>query len=376
MWILLKLILSVVVGLSRLIHRLTPQHTEPGSNLQGMPYFVELEFNNSNDEEQITGFKLGVPLPTESLFKFELEGMFDGFCKSWGLCTEYQTGDQNFDQKIFIACDHPVLQQRLAQHAQSREVILQLLGRRHFRKIWSDGEVLWTSKSSDKAPTEEEIALQVKLAAGLMPVCLDALKQKPPYFKRFLLIETLVWSLFGYAASLLLEHRFNHQDYHLNYLDLLWYGSLLGLLLWLSLMLLIRKIMGKSSTGHTIVAESFFLLMLSMPLCGIQLLSDLNRYADQDAAQQRISIITVAIHHKSRGKGAGIISPRDTYFLELINPPGPYAADMPARIEVTEELYRSSGQGRQLLLRIKPGFLGLPWYEKMTVYPADAKIQP
>ncbi|HJS14176.1 MAG TPA: hypothetical protein VJ795_03820, partial [Rheinheimera sp.] len=77
MWILIKLVLSLVVGLSRLMQRLTPQQTEPGSNLQGMPYFVELEFNNNNDEEQITGFKLGVPLPTESLFKFELEGMFD-----------------------------------------------------------------------------------------------------------------------------------------------------------------------------------------------------------------------------------------------------------------------------------------------------------
>jgi hypothetical protein len=356
-----------------MIYRLSPKQLPEAGNYQGMPYYVE---TNHDEEGDMVAFKLGMPLPTESLFKFELEGKSSKFFKSLGISTEYQSGDTNFDEKIYLACDHPVLLQQLGNSTQSRDLILELLINRKFRSIWSDGEVLWTTRSSRKEPTETEIQLLSQLVASLMPVCQTALQQKTPFFWRFLWVEAFVWALFGYAASVLLENRFNYHDYHLDSGALFQYGLIAAALLMAVLMMTIILLLRKSSRGHTIVAESFALLLLTLPLCGMQLVSDINRNFDKAAPQQQVGIISDVSKRTSSGRGSGIWTPRTTYQLELQDELWVFGTPVPQRIEISEKLYQHANTGEQLLLSIKPGFLGLPWYEKMTVYPADAKINP
>lgn len=373
MWIVIRLILTMVVALSRLIHRLNPTQRSATGQLNGTPYYLEL---NHNKEGDITGFQLGMPLPTQSLFKFEMEGLFDGLCKSLGISTEYQTGDVDFDKKVYLACDHPVLLQQLAASFQSRELIIELLGRRMFQRIWSDGSILWTSTASDKEPSEQVIQQMQQLAATLLPVCQAAASQKTPFFWRFLWLEALVWSLFGYAASVLLENRFSHHDYHLDYTDIVQYGLITAAILLVMLMLVISLTLRKSSRGHTILAESFFVLLLALPLCGMQLVSDVNRYFDKAEAQQSVTLISSAYSKSQKGRKKNWLQPLTTYHLQLQEPPMLFNRQVPADIEVAYDLYKSAAKGKQLLLRIKPGFLGLPWYEQMIVYPAGTKLLP
>lgn len=373
MWIVIRLVLSLVVAVSRMIYRLSPKQRPEAGNYQGMPYYVD---TSHDDEGDIVEFKLGMPLPTESLFKFGPEEKFSKLCKSLGISTEYQSGDTNFDEKIYLACDHPVLLQQLGNTTQCRDLILELVVNRKFRSVWSDGEVLWTEKVSNKQPTETEIQLLSQLVASLMPVCQAALQQKTPFFWRFLWVEAFVWALFGYAASVFLENRFNHHDYHLDSVAIFQYGLVAAALLMAVLMMTIILLLRKSSRGHTIVTESFVLLLLTLPLCGMQLVSDINRNFDDAAAQQQVGIISDVSKRTSSGRGSGLWTPRTTYQLELQDELWAFGSQVPQQIDISEDIYQNANTGRQLLLSIKPGFLGLPWYEKMTVYPAHIKIQP
>lgn len=372
MWIVIRLILTLVFALYRVYQRLNPQQQPAAGHLNGTPYYVELFRSKEGD---ITGFELGIPLPTQCLFKFQMEGMFTGLCKSLGIITEYQTGDVNFDKKVYLACDHPVLLQQLADSSQSREIILELLGRRMFNSVWSDGSILWTSASSDKEPSEHVIQRMLQLAASLQPVCQAATSQKTPFFWRFLWVEALVWSLFGYAASALLENRFSHHDYHLYYSDIVKYGLITAAVLLVILMLIIRLALRKSSRGHTILAESFFVLLLALPLCGMQLISDVNRYFDSAEAQQSEALIGSVYTKSGRGR-KNFFEPLTTYHLKLETPPVLFNRQVPEKIEVTEDLYNVAASGKLLRLRVKPGFLGLPWYEQLVIHKPDPKLLP
>lgn len=373
MWIIIRLLLSLAVAVSRMIYRLSPKQLPEAGNYHGMPYYLDTSHDKEGDR---IAFQLGMPFPSESLFKFGPEGSAARLCKALGISTEYQSGDANFDEKIYLACDHPVLLQQLGNSTQSRDLILQLLINQHFASIWSDGEVLWAAKNSDQDPSETEIQLLAQLVASLMPVCQAALQQKTPFLWRFLWVEAFVWALFGYAASVFLENRFNPHDYHLDSATLFQYGLVAAALLMAVLMMTIILLLRKSSRGHTIITESFVLLLLTLPLCGMQLVSDINRNFDNADAEQQIGIIGDVSKRTSSGRGSGIWTPRTTYQLELQNKLSAFGTQVPQRIEISEKLYQHANKGKQLLLSIKPGFLGLPWYEKMTVYPADAKITP
>lgn len=373
MWIIIRLLLSLAVAVSRMIYRLSPKELPEAGNYQGMPYYLDTSLNRDGDR---VAFQLGMPFPTESLFKFGPEGNAARLCKALGISTEYQSGDANFDEKIYLACDHPVLLQQLGNSTQSRDLILELLVNWQFVSIWSDGEVLWASKNSDQDPSETEIQLLAQLVASLMPVCQTALQQKTPFFWRFLWVEAFVWSLFGYAASVFLENRFNHHDYHLDSVTLFQYGLVAAALLMAVLMMTIILLLRKSSRGHTIITESFVLLLLTLPLCGMQLVSDINRNFDEAAAQQQVGIIASVTQRTSSGRGSGLWTPRTTYQLKLQDQLSAFGTQVPQEIDISENIYQHANKGKQLLLSIKPGFLGLPWYEKMTVYTAQTKIQP
>ncbi len=373
MWIVIRLILTLGVALYRVFNRLNPKQRVEAGQLNSTPYYLELR---RDKQGAISGFELGVPLPTQCLFKFQMEGVFDGFSKSLGLSTEFQTGDVNFDKKVYLACDHPVLLQQLAVSAESRELILELLGRRMFHRIWSDGSMLWTSTASDKEPSEQVIQLMQQLAATLQPECQTVASQKTPFFWRFLWVEALVWSLFGYAASVLMENRFSHHDYHLDYSDILKYGLITATVLLILLMLIIRLTLRKSSRGHTILAESFFVLLLALPLCGMQLVSDVNRYFDNAEAQQSLTLISSAYTKSQKGRKKNWFKPLTTYHLQLQEPPMLFDRQVPENIEVPQDLYNAAAKGKLLQLRVKPGFFGFPWYEQLVIQEADPKLLP
>lgn len=238
-------------------------------------------------------------------------------------------------------------------------------------KIWSDGRQLWFSCSSRLPPGPAEQGLLLQLVQALNPVVPATSQQPTPYLWRYLTIDGFVWALFGYALMSALEWRLQHNDYHLEQTVLLQSGFAVGLLLLAGLMLMIVLLLRGSSRSHLLITESFLLLMLAMPVCGTQLVSDLNRSQDQAAPKQVLLRINKVEKQSRTGKGW---LPRHRYYLQLAQTSTVFGTPVPQTIEVTEAIYNKAAVDLQLLLVVKPGWLHLPWYQRMEILTKSARL--
>jgi len=308
-------------------------------------------------------------LQTDVPFQIDAESSASAFFTWLGISREFQTGDESFDRQVYLGCDHPLLLEALQQQEPARQAILALLKLPGAKKIWSDGMNLWFSRACEHTSANNEQQLLLQLVRALTPIAEATRKQPTPFFWRYLTIEAVVWGIFGYAGVALAENYFVGTDYHLDSTAVLQTGLVASLLVFAVLMLLIVLLLRGSSRSHQIVTESFFLLLLALPLCGTQLVSDLNRNQDQATAEMTL----VPIKDKriaTRRKGP------DGYILYLSAPPRLFGTQVPHRIEVSEAIYRKAEADKQLLLVVKPGKLGLPWYQRMDVYPQHAELRP
>lgn len=363
---LFKLAVTIIAIISRYIRQFEPDQPEPTDHCDEVPYF---ETETRNKEDKITGYQLGFSLQTDVPFQIDTESSASAFFTWLGVSREFQTGDEHFDRNVYLGCDHPLLLQALKQQESARLAILALLQLPGAKKIWSDGMSLWFSRTCEHTSASTEQQLLLQLARVLAPVAEATRKQPAPFFWRYLTIEAVVWGIFGYAGVAFAEYYLVGPDYHLDSNAVLQTGLAASLLLFAILMLLIVLLLRGSSRSHQIVTESFVLLLLALPLCGVQLVSDLNRNQDQAKAE----MVLVPIKDKriaTRRKGP------DGYILYLSAPPRLFGTRVPHRIEVSEAIYHKAAIDKQLLLVVKPGWLGLPWYQRMDVYPQHAELRP
>jgi hypothetical protein len=365
MWILFKLAVTLLAIITRYIRQFDNDQEEPAGHCDEVPYFEHVIKDKHN---KTTGYRLGYQLETDVPFLLDAEGSANAFFKWLGISREFQTGDESFDRQVYLGCDHPLLQQALQQQESARQAVLALLQLPGANKIWSDGFILWFTRSCDHASAEQEQVLLLQLAKALQPVAEKTQQQPTPFFWRYLSIEALVWGIFGYAGVAFLESRFVGHDYHLDSSAVLQVGLLASLALFAVLMTLIVLLLRGSSRSHQIVTESFFLLLLAIPICGTQLVSDLNRSQDRATAEM-VLVPIKAMNSYSRRKGP------DAYHLYMSTQPVLFGTAVPHKIEVTAAIYRIAAVDKQLLLVVKPGWLGLPWYQRMDVYPRNAQLR-
>jgi hypothetical protein len=303
-------------------------------------------------------------------FQIDAESSASAFFTWLGISREFQTGDESFDRQVYLGCDHPLLLNALQQHEPARQAILALLKLPGANKIWSDGTTLWFSRTCEHTSggTEQQSLLQVVRA--LTPTAEATRKQPTPFFWRYLTIEAVVWGIFGYAGVSYLDLHVYYDEYQMQ-LDgfaLIKLGMFVALGLFGLLMTLIVLFLRGSSRSHQIVIESLPLLLLALPLCGTQSVFHFNRM--QDHAQAAMVLIPIKDMSRYKGKGSSY-----RYHLELTNPPSLFGTQVPQRIKVTEDIYRIAAVDKQLLLVVKPGGLGLPWYQRMDVYPQHAQLR-
>ncbi len=365
MWIFFKLAVTIIAIISRYIRQFEPDQPEPDGHCDNVPYF---ETQKRDKQDKITGYQLGFSLQTDVPFQIDAESTASAFFTWLGISREFKTGDEHFDRKVYLGCDHPLLLQALQQQEPARQAILALLQLSGAKKIWSDGINLWFSRACEHPSASAEQQLLLQLVRALAPVA-EATRQQPtPFFWRYLTIEAVVWGIFGYAGVAFAEYYFVGTDYHLDSTAVLQTGLIASLLVFAGLMLLIMMLLRGSSRSHQIVTESFVLLLLALPLCGVQLVSDLNRSQDQ----AKTEMVLVPIKDKriaTRRKGP------DGYILYLSAPPRLFGTQVSHKIEVSAAIYHKAAIDKQLLLVVKPGWLGLPWYQRMDVYPQHAKLR-
>jgi hypothetical protein len=120
-----------------------------------------------------------------------------------------------------------------------------------------------------------------------------------------------------------------------------------------------------SSRGHRIIVESAIVLVLGLPVAGIQVVGDSNRALDDAPpalVTRTIGYCEVREHRGRRG--------RRWYSYHVWLAPAvehPAGPSLPAEIEVTRSICNRAAAGDAIELEIGPGRWSIPWYRSIRV---------
>ena len=194
MWIALRLLTLIGVYLVRWFWR--------GRKPAGMREFegVPLAFRDTkNKRGEITRVWFGVAYPQPIAFRLSRESAIDRWFKFVGLASEQQSGEAEFDRRVYVACDHFAFGRLLRQSAPARAAVLALFDYQAVRSIFSDGAYLWVESGQMPDEIERRQLLQLHAALALIPA--RAAERTDGFFFKVLAIEAGVASCCTRARS-------------------------------------------------------------------------------------------------------------------------------------------------------------------------------
>ncbi|NJL27710.1 MAG: hypothetical protein HC897_07360 [Thermoanaerobaculia bacterium] len=161
MWILIRLLITVATFALHFVLRWV--RDKPEGELAGRPFYKTIR---RNKQKRITGFSIGIALSAPIVFRLQAEAASDRLFKKLGFAEEFQTGDSDFDQRVYIASDHPALHRLLIENERLRVLVRRALDM-GFRCVSGDGTVLWLDRSADREPLAAELRLLADLGMAM-----------------------------------------------------------------------------------------------------------------------------------------------------------------------------------------------------------------
>lgn len=290
--------------------------------------------------------------------------MQTSFFKKWGFSAEIQTGDNEFDDKVYVASDNPYFNQNLKADPNIRNQTLEILKSADY--IQNNNQRFSVRFAYDITPDQE---LKTKLVQIFKRFTTIDQKPKPlfqdPFTYKILFIECLVWGLASYSyISAFQWYMERNITTYLSDIAVVKYGLAFGLILFLILFFVIAKYLYQSSRAHRVIVESFFVLLFSFPVGGIALFSDLNIQLDrsQEEIIEAKVIETYSLRHR-RNRGGSYY----TYHLSL-SPETKWSYSkyqFPQDIKVASSIFKSVQRNDNIELSIKPGKFRIPWIQNI-----------
>lgn len=359
MWIFLRLILAVIGFAIRTLAR--GRKPAESGRFEGTPYTSRV----TRRRGRTTWFEIGMPRATPTWIRFHRESAADRAFKAMGIANEIQTGDRDFDERVYVTCDHPHVATVLSGSQELRAAILDLFDA-GYQKIYFDGSYVRVSRAAEDAPTDRDLRLLHTLWTAAWK-----LEDAPPsrlsdrFFWKALIVEGVIWSIAGYAIGALFEHFWVHEDMHVDRGAVLRLGVIVAAIAFGVLLLVIALWLRGSSRGHRVIVESALVLLLSLPVTGVQVVSDTNRSFDDapPAISERTFSQCERREHRSRRRR------RSSYTYHLLLDPTEDSSTLPASIEVTPELCTAATASvdRQVSIAIGPGAWGVPWFRWIRI---------
>lgn len=350
MWILLRLIAMAIGFVVRLLT--WSRRREDNDRIHGLPYSEV----TSTHKGRVTSFELSVPLDTGLVFVFTPEGGADRLYKRIGLTEEFQTGDDAFDRSVYVGSDHPALLNILREDPVFREIVAQALAA-GFQRVWSDGRRLF-AVSVKKMPSGEWVQKLTRLRRAIEIAAARAPSRfADPFAARVLVVEAVLWSLAGYAAIAFFQ-MFGDVGSHFDGSRLVILGCLASLPAFGVMVWAVFAFLQRSSRSHRVLVESQILLMLSLPVLGVQTVADINRRFDAAPpvlVEARVEEKWTTTSRRRRG-GA-----RTHYHVELTSRGEPA---LPSPLKVPVGIYSSLVPGRSI--EVGTGRLGFPYFRAVN----------
>ncbi|MFN0253890.1 MAG: hypothetical protein ACKV2T_43905 [Kofleriaceae bacterium] len=357
MWLFIRLMLALAGFAIRTLAR-GDKRPDTGE-YEGTPYRSSIRTRKGST----TGFEISMQRATPTWIRLHAESAADRAFKAMGIANEIQTGDEEFDKKVYVTCDHPHVATVLTESKELRDTIRAML-EAGYSKVFFDGTRLRADRQADYVPTTRDLQMLHAVWTASWK-----LSDAPPsrfgdrFLWKALLVEGVIWSVAGYAIGATVELFWAKEDYHLDRAAVWKLGLITSGVAFAILLLVIALWMRGSSRGHRIIVESAIVLLLALPISSIQVVSDTNRSFDGSAPviiDTTYSECEIREHRGRRGRRSY------SYHLYLNGP-----ATLPSKIETTRELcdaaIYSMNRNRNVQIAIGKGRWGLTWYRWIKV---------
>lgn len=318
----------------------------------------------SNDTAEAVGLRIGVTAPAAYDFSLKPEKWRDWLSKRIGFSVEHQTGDAEFDKTVYILSNDARIHSTLSQNAALRADILRVFKvvaprSAVLKEVRCSGGRLWahyklkTELNLDKIPV---LAGQLVPALSRLTADLAHAKVagKSRLYDKFVLRAAIILAIStGLAlngAAHLFRLLFIPIPFTADNSTLILWSLYCGAVLLALLVLSVVLFLGRSARAHVVLIEVLLVGSLGAVLTSFVELRDLNMEWDlQPAVSYEVSTVSKRISSGRRSK---------FYYITISGWPDKNTTN---EIQVSSSLYYRTGQGRELTLLQKPGFLKVPW---------------
>lgn len=295
-------------------------------------------------------------------FRIVNEGRLIKLLKFFGLVTEMQTGNAEFDEHHYIAVDHPKILAEISFNDQFRQNMIDL--KMQWSEISADGKmgVIFKTEGS-KTPTEEDIVKMSQFVESLQKI---QVSKADPYYAKIFAFELFMFGVTGYGIGTYAEFLIYDTLSLLDPWELLFKGVACGLLVFLAWMLSALFILRKSSRAPLLIADLGLWCLLGLLIAGPQVFVDLNQVLDKSQP----TLTRALIEDKySRTTGSGK-NRRTRFYLELKFNENPY--HIPRRFRITAWDYHRFTKDHGIQFSIRRGAFAAAYIDEMepvTVIP-------
>ena len=374
MWILFKLfgkLFGVLAVLGFRFLQKGPGLSRPDGTHDGIPYYQSVMENRRRGI--IYSHRITIPAKSPFAVSFHFETSVDRFFKSLGFANEIQTGDSQFDSKIYVTCDHTGVRELIRSHDGLRQAILNLLKDRRSPQLVSDGKFLILRAQGEPHESVQQMAEALINFQKLFEQATSQIRWAPfwkdPFFYRALGAETLVWGLAGYGISNGLELVFSSESQILRPMALLGPSLLSGVLMTAAGVFLLMHWFKGSSRPHRILAEAGIVLSIGMPFLAFHLTSEWNQRMDLSSPVEEVRpIVDIQEKRHTSQRRRGVSRTTYTYHA-LFAPSTQLNSPLPESYwqEIPNHTYQQiqTKQIQSVKLVLGRGRLGVPWLKSL-----------
>ena len=364
MWLIARILISLVAVVYRLFIRRTPKDYDL---LHGdLPYAERVE--TAKDRPPKRFFE--TPVDSAFICVLSKETALDRFFKAIGFGEELQVADPAFNKMIYVLGDHPLTKAYLTSRPDARLTILKLISA-GAKSIYITGKSLRLElpDSFDSTSTLDDLAV---LARELRAVQGDVRSRfADPYYDTALIIQAVVVGLLAFALVGAIESVNVTPDYYVNVEPVIRLGLLVTGGFMLALIGAIWILLRRSSLAPRLIKENCF-LVVPLAFAGFQFVYDVNRTWDKSPGwivSYRVDDLKKVYHQRRRGRK--LLFPYYTYHARIsaLSPSISYPVAVPGRLDINSGLYKELSQTKQLSMEIGEGALGVPWYRDMWAGP-------
>lgn len=358
MWILIRLLVFAVAFAIRLRRHWFPP--KKFGELDGDIFYYSV----TKHKGKVRSYRVGVAFPVPVVFRLQAEDASDGFFKAIGYAKEFQTGDVHFDQNIYIASDHPALFEHLRERDEARRLVVDAI-QSGYHRVSADGSYLWLEHKGEASPSETDIARVDELHNAFKDIGRRIRLRADRYNARVVVVEALTYSIGFYALATFFEMVGDDADLHVDTAGLITLGLGVALIMFLVLVSVIRALLGESSRGHRILVEGALVLLLAIPVTGINLVSEVNRRLDVSAPVMISREVTQRFYTTTRRKGRT----RYHYYVAFADAPTIGKTTLPGKMKVSRSQWQSLPRRGLVWQNVGQGYLGFVWYRGFSRSP-------